>query len=95
MGIEPYQVSSAVYAVLAQRLVRRKTNDGYKGRLPIAEFTQLDSPLRQAILAKQDIDALTKIIHTRPDHQTLRQAAQAAVDQGVTDTAEINRVLGT
>ena len=94
MGIEPYQISSAIHGVLAQRLVRRKTNDGYKGRLPIAEFTQLDSPLRQAILAKQDIDTLTKIIHTRPDHQTLRQAAQAAVDEGVTDTAEINRVLG-
>jgi type II secretory ATPase GspE/PulE/Tfp pilus assembly ATPase PilB-like protein len=95
MGIEPYQVSSAVFGVVAQRLLRRKTDaGGYKGRLPVAEFTRITAPLRQAILNRGDADTLAQLIRAQPEHQTLREAAQSLVDQQLTDAAELVRVIG-
>ncbi len=39
MGIEPYQVSNALYGVVSQRLLRRQNAEGgYRGRVPVGEF---------------------------------------------------------
>jgi type II secretory ATPase GspE/PulE/Tfp pilus assembly ATPase PilB-like protein len=94
MGLEPYQVTSSVYAVVAQRLVRRRAEGGYKGRVPVAEIATLDADVRRAILQRQDADSISAVLSAQADYQTLRDAAAELVKQGVTDDAEIARVLG-
>lgn len=96
MGIEPYQITSALFGVLGQRLVRRKAPGitHYKGRVPIAEFVPLDVPLRHAILARSDAEALRKVYTQRPGYKSLRQCANALVEGGDTDAEEITRILG-
>src|SRR5205814_1636841 len=55
MGLEPYQITSALFGVVAQRLLRCKAPaGGYDGRLPVAEFVGMDQPLRQAVLNRSD-----------------------------------------
>jgi type II secretory ATPase GspE/PulE/Tfp pilus assembly ATPase PilB-like protein len=95
MGIEPYQVTSSLFGVLTQRLLRRRAAvGGYKGRIPAAEFAYLDAPARTAILARADADTLKNIFHQQPGHATIRAAADRLVQQGQTDESEIRRVLG-
>jgi general secretion pathway protein E len=93
MGIEPYQVTSALYGVVAQRLLRRAAGAGYAGRLPVAEIALMDETLRRAALDRSDSSALRAIIE-KPGYQTLRAAAERAAGAGLTDRAEIERVLG-
>jgi general secretion pathway protein E len=94
MGLEPYQVTSSLYGVLTQRLVRRKHGGGYKGRVPLAEFGRLDQGVSKAVLARADAGILRDIFHGQSEHVTLRKVAESLVSQGVTDEAEIRRVLG-
>jgi general secretion pathway protein E len=94
MGLEPYQITSALFGVIAQRLLRRKTGDGYKGRAPIAEFARASAELRKLILVRADAEELAAVLRSQKEYQTLRQAADAAAAAGITDAAEIVRVLG-
>jgi general secretion pathway protein E len=94
MGLEPYQLTSSLFGVLAQRLLRRKTPEGYHGRTPVAEFARSSPELRKAILARADAEDLATLLQTQPNYQTLRQSAQNIVNQGITDEAELRRVLG-
>ena len=95
MDLEPYQITSALFAVVAQRLLRARTADGdYHGRLPIAEFAELDDALRQAVLSRSDAAAVRSILDQRPAYVTLRDAARDAVAQHLTDEPELHRVLG-
>lgn len=94
MGLEPYQVTSSLHGVVAQRLLRRKTEAGYQGRVPVAELATLDADLRRAVLARADADQIATLLQSRAGYQTLRQAAQSLITQGVTDEAEVRRVLG-
>jgi type II secretory ATPase GspE/PulE/Tfp pilus assembly ATPase PilB-like protein len=94
MQLQPYQITSALFAVINQRLLRRRHNDSYHGRVPIAESVTLTDALRRAILDKADATSLTEIIHRQPDHLTLRAAARRLIESGVTDEAELIRVLG-
>ena len=94
MGIEPYQITSSLHSVLAQRLVRRKAESGYHGRAPLAELVAVDGELKRAILEKRDADALAAIYCRRPGYQSLREAGQALLRQGITDEVELTRVLG-
>lgn len=90
MGIEPYRVTSAVVAILNQRLLRRRVADGYRGRVPIATWTPLDADVRKAVLANADaatIDAAAR-------GPVLRDVAIERVAAGATDDAEVARVLG-
>ena len=107
MGIEPYQISSSVCAILNQRLVRRLCpkcknkaggcenclNTGYKGRALIAELAEMNSPLRKAIAQKADIETLDEIL-SRQNHQNIFSDGKRLVEKGVTDTNELDRVLG-
>jgi type II secretory ATPase GspE/PulE/Tfp pilus assembly ATPase PilB-like protein len=95
MGVEPYQLTSALHGVLAQRLVRRRQGETYSGRVPLAELATSDGDLRQAILERRDAQSLEALLRTRPGYQTLQQAAAALVAAGVTDSGEIQRVLGS
>jgi len=96
MGIEPYQITSALFGVVSQRLLRRKSpgGNGYEGRIPIAEFVAIDANLRKAILNRDDADAIAKICAAQPGFSPMRDAAGNLVRAGLTDDAEILRVLG-
>jgi general secretion pathway protein E len=94
MGLEPYQLTSCLFGVLAQRLLRRKTGEGYRGRVPIAEFARSGAELRKAILGRADAEELSELLQNQAGHEDLRQAAQALIVQGITDEAEVVRVLG-
>ena len=96
MGMEPYQVTSALFAVISQRLLRRRAEDdtGYRGRVPVAEFAAMESGLREAILRRADAEAMRQAIAAPPGHRSLRASAEALVRSGVTDDAEVARVLG-
>jgi type II secretory ATPase GspE/PulE/Tfp pilus assembly ATPase PilB-like protein len=94
MGIEPYQLTSSLYGIVAQRLVRRKDGDGYRGRLPLAEFVAVDAPLKKAVLERCDADALHKIYKTQTGFAALSEIGQALAFKGFTDAAELHRVIG-
>lgn len=114
MGIEPYQVTSSVSAVVNQRLVRRLCETcrrqsqgqfepvgcerclgtGFKGRVLIAEMVRLDSDLRQAILAKADLEALETLLGHK-GHATIAADGQRLVEAGITTQKELERACGT
>ena len=98
MGLEPYRITSAMYGVLAQRLLRRLNEDAapqrYKGRVPAAEFVPMTALLRAAILTGADASELQQIAAKEEDYHSLRDSADSLVAQHFTDHAEVCRVLG-
>jgi type II secretory ATPase GspE/PulE/Tfp pilus assembly ATPase PilB-like protein len=94
MGLEPYQITSALFGVAAQRLLRRRGGDGYRGRIPAGEWAGMNDALRRAVLAGADAPALRKLIREGSGHVTLRASADQLVEKGVTDRAEVERVMG-
>jgi len=94
MGIEPYQISSSIFGVVAQRLVRKKVGERYRGRAPVAEFVQMDEALRGAVLRRADLHELRKAYSGQKGYEPMRKAAEKLIAAGVTDEAEIGRVLG-
>jgi len=95
MRIEPYQITSALWAVVAQRLLRRAApGGGYEGRGAVAEIAVMTPALREAVLHRADAAALTDALNADRTHETLRDHAARLVRAGVTDHAEALRVLG-
>jgi general secretion pathway protein E len=94
MGIEPYQISSALFGVISQRLVRQTHEGTYRGRIPLAEFALVDQAARAAIVRKDDAAALQAIFQTQDGFTSLRSSAEILISQNLTDAAEIERVLG-
>lgn len=93
MGVEPYQAASAVVGVVSLRLLRRGTEaQGYHGRVPVAEYLPVDDAVRRAVLARADAAALRGAV---AGVVSMREHAQQLVEAGVTDAAEVGRVLGT
>lgn len=95
MSLEPYQLTSSLFAVVAVRLLRRKTEAGYAGRLPIASCAVVTEPLREAILARAGAQRIDALLAESPGYETLETAAARLVAQGLTDDTEVARVLGT
>ena len=91
MGIEPYQLTSSIHSIVAQRLIRRKSDGGYKGRVPLAQFVRMDAPLRKAVLSRADSDALAVAYSTQPNHQSLREVGQKLKQDGISDEEELAR----
>jgi type II secretory ATPase GspE/PulE/Tfp pilus assembly ATPase PilB-like protein len=96
MGIEPYQLTSSIHAVVSQRLARRKSAQapGYAGRVPLAEMVVIDAPLKAAMLNHADADTLRGIYLRQPNYQSLAESGRRLVAAGLTDAAEIDRLLG-
>ena len=94
MGAEPYQITSAIFGVVSQRLLRRKVADGYRGRVPAAEFVMMDESLRNAVLRRADAAALQQTYEKQPGFQALRDSANDLIARGLSDNAEIQRALG-
>ncbi len=95
MGLEPYLAASALWGVVAQRLLRRKSaGDGsYRGRIPAAECMRIDKPIRQAILRRADAAELMQLMRLQAGHQSLRNVAGDLVARGITDIDEQDRVF--
>jgi general secretion pathway protein E len=94
MGVEPYQITATVTGILNQRLVRKRCGDGYAGRAPIADYVELDQALKDAILHKAHSESLQQAIESQKSHTDLSHSARLLVQQGITDDAEVRRVLG-
>ena len=95
MGVEPYQLTSAIFGAVSQRLLRKKAPDGaYRGRIPVAEFVTMDDALRRAILDRSDAATLEKIYAQQSAYRPMRAAAGDCIRGGLTDEAEVRRVLG-
>jgi general secretion pathway protein E len=96
MGMEPYQITSAVFGVLSQRLLRRRSEaEGqYRGRVPVAELAVMNAELREAVLRKADAETLTTIIARQLGHVDLRGCAQELLQSGLTGEEEVRRVFG-
>ncbi len=94
MGIPPYQLTSAVQCILAQRLVRRIVADDpprFGGRIAVGHLVEMHEPLRRTILAGADAHRLSQ-----PDcwSGSLRDDAQRHLDTGLTTSDEVRRVVG-
>jgi type II secretory ATPase GspE/PulE/Tfp pilus assembly ATPase PilB-like protein len=94
MGLEPYQLVASLYGIAALRLVRRRTETGYKGRIPMAEFGVVDPAVHAAIMERQSSEALAAAFARQPGFASFRQTAESLVAANITDAAEIQRVLG-
>ena len=99
MGCEPYQITSAVWGVVAQRLLRRVDPEmwggsRYRGRTPVAEFVELDAALRPAILQRADAGTLASAYRQQAGYESLRDNARQLVARSLSDDAEVVRVLG-
>ena len=95
MGLEPYQITSAVGGVVSQRLLRRGSSTGYEGRVPVAEFVTMAASLRTAVLNRADAETLNQTAAEQAGFISLRMAADAMVTGGKTDAPEVVRVLGS
>jgi len=94
MGVAPYQITSAVFGIVGQRLLRRKSKKGYAGRVPVAEFVRMDEPLRRAVAQQGDLEDVRKAYVGQPGYSPMRTVAQELVRQGISDEGEVRRVLG-
>ena len=103
MGVDTYNLVSALNGVLAQRLVRVicKTcsshgcqdcrNTGFRGRKAIGELVVLNDELRELIVARAPARRLKEAARAAGT-VPLRDAATALVQAGETTLEEINRV---
>ncbi|HKU48067.1 MAG TPA: GspE/PulE family protein [Burkholderiales bacterium] len=103
MGVDAYNLVSALNGVLAQRLVRvlckacrgkgcaECRNTGFKGRKAIGELLVLNDELRELIVARAPARKLKEAARAAGT-EPLRDAATALVEAGETTLEEINRV---
>jgi len=103
MGVDPYNLCSALNAVLAQRLVRvfctsckgkgcaQCRGTGYRGRKAIGELLVLTDELRELIIARAPARKLKEVARAA-GMLPLREAAMRLVNNGETSIEEINRV---
>ena len=107
MGLPPYQLTSTIAAILAQRLLRtvcshcnagdqhercRKCRGtGYAGRTAIGQLLEMSAPLREAVLSEADV---TSIASSDISAGTLDDDARRVLNAGATTEDEIRRVLG-
>ncbi len=103
MGVDTYNLVSALNAVLAQRLVRTVCRtcrgkgcpecrgSGFRGRKAIGELLVMNDELRELIVARAPARRLKEAAHAAGT-VPLREAAAALVEAGETTLEEINRV---
>lgn len=96
LGIEGYLLAEAISGVLAQRLLRRTPRDGgahYSGRVGVYELLEVSPAIRDAIRKGSSQNAIETLAEA-DGFAKLRIDAQAKAATGMTDQAEIQRVLG-
>ena len=92
-------VAASLELIVNQRLIRKLCpacagagcttclETGYQGRYPLFEWLAIDGAVRHHIAARE-------IESIQPQH-SLAEAGRAAIQEGLTNTAELIRVLGT
>ena len=93
LGLEPFAITTAVRGVLAQRLVRRMTDDGSDGRLLISEWLPMSAAVRRAIHEGGEGDALARAAR-ETGYRTLADHGRERVAAKETTPDELRRVLG-
>jgi general secretion pathway protein E len=105
MGVDTFNLCSALNAVMAQRLVRllctpcggrgcaRCRGVGFQGRKAIAQMLVLTDELRELIVSRAPARTL-KEAASRNGVQSLREAAAVLVRRGETTQEEADRVTG-
>ena len=106
LGIARHSLAAALTAVVAQRLVRTLCANcrgsggcaacggtGYTGRTGLFELLAVDDAIRDAIAAGASSATIARIAAAN-GHRTLAAAARAKLAAGMTDRAEVLRVVG-
>ncbi len=110
MGIEPFLVSAAVEGIAAQRLLRKVCkacgNDpgkreaceacagfGYKGRVAVMELARTTPGIKRQLAQSGDEQAIRRCLMD-DGFVDLGAGARRLLDEGITDEAEVVRVLG-
>jgi general secretion pathway protein E len=95
MGVEPYLINAAVEGVSAQRLLRKvdRGRGGYRGRIAVMEYSGVTPAIKQQVLAGSDERSIRRVM-LEEGFVTMEQSARVLVEKGVTDEAEVARVLG-
>jgi general secretion pathway protein E len=101
MGVEPYLVNAGVEGVSAQRLLRKLDPDAtaragesvYRGRVAVMEFSRVTPALKRVLAHNPDEQAVAAALE-REGFEPMRHAADRLAARGVTDRAEVARVLG-
>lgn len=95
MGVEPYLVNAAVEGVSAQRLLRKRNADGsgYRGRIAVMEFSGMTPGIKRCMVEGADGRSIREAMMA-DGFVPMEVAAEDLVARGVTDRAEVVRVLG-
>lgn len=95
VGVEPYQLTSGLLGVASVRLLRRRRPDdeGYAGRIPVAQVAWMDEALRAMVMRREPATRIDQAL-AEAGGQTLRASAEVLIERGVTDATEVGRVLG-
>jgi len=90
MQVEPYLVASTLELVIAQRLVRRISKEGYEGRVAIQEVLTVSDRLREALVRKAAAQEL-RAIAEEEGMVTLFEDGMQKVEAGITTQEEVLR----
>jgi type II secretory ATPase GspE/PulE/Tfp pilus assembly ATPase PilB-like protein len=96
LGIEGYLLAEALSGVVAQRLLRKPEPNVpgcYSGRIGIYELLEVTPSIREAIRSSASPSAIEELAGSQGFTTLLRDAFGKAA-AGLTDEAEIRRVLG-
>jgi type II secretory ATPase GspE/PulE/Tfp pilus assembly ATPase PilB-like protein len=66
----------------------------YRGRVPVAQWLRMTDDLRAAIVRRADASEIARLWAQGQDARTLQDTAAELIRAGITDAAEVNRVLG-
>ncbi|MHA7812615.1 MAG: GspE/PulE family protein [Phycisphaerales bacterium] len=103
LGIEPYLISAALTAVLAQRLVRLThancdgsgceecMSTGYVGRAGIFELLTMNEPVRELVARSASAGQIREAA-LAGGWRSLREDGRRLIEQGLTTSTEIERV---
>jgi len=87
LNAEPFLIASTLKAVISQRLVRKKTKNGYKGRVIVAELLECDDKIAQYINERQTIQTIIEYAKTK-GFKTLEENGMQKVKDGITNIEE-------
>lgn len=104
MGVSPYTFAPALRGVMAQRLVRKVSDEAkaagaidpadpkiYSGRTVIAEVLPVSPKIRDLILAQAEEGELEKLARSE-GYVNMREFGEKLVAEGITTQAEVDRV---
>ena len=103
LGISHYNIADTLKLVIAQRLLRKlcllcqgntcaHCKEGYQGRIGVFEVLNINQKMVNAISQHVDQDQLLALAEDQ-GFENLQQAAHYKLQQGITNLAEIQRII--